>query len=210
MPCALFQRINFGVYRRVSVKEVIIFQKVRFKGHNLLHSHGPLLIPRAGKAECFVPCRKLNRPRARIFGQGDSQHFNEDAIHIVFGLLFSKSQGIHLNPVAKAAIFRIAHTITGFADFVPKIDESAHFAHFSDKPDASIHKKRYPPHKFREIFLRDLTAQFVQHGGGCGKRKGKFLFRGRSGLLQVVGADIHRVPLWNMLITIFRNIGDEF
>ena len=39
----------FGVYRRVSVKEVIIFQKIRFKGHNLLHSHGPLLIPRAGR-----------------------------------------------------------------------------------------------------------------------------------------------------------------
>ena len=39
----------------------------------------------------------------------------------------------------------------------------------------------------------------IEHADGGGKRKGEFLHRRRAGLLQMVGADIHRIPLRHFL-----------
>ena len=50
MTRTLFQGLDFGINGGVAIKQVLVFQQVCFKRHDLLHAHGPLLIPWAGKA----------------------------------------------------------------------------------------------------------------------------------------------------------------
>ena len=66
-PRAFFQGFDFCIDRRISIEQVVKFQQVRLIRHNLLHPHGPLLIPRTGQAERFVPRRQLHGARACFF-----------------------------------------------------------------------------------------------------------------------------------------------
>ena len=67
-------------------EEVSILKKVGLVGEHLLHPQRPLLIPRTGKSEGFVPRRQLDAPCSSILGQGDGEHFEHDALHVVFRL----------------------------------------------------------------------------------------------------------------------------
>ena len=55
----------------------------------------------------------------------------------------------------------------------------------------------------------DLAAHLVEHGAGGGEREGELLLRRRPGLLQVVGADVHRVPLRHAAVAILGDVGDQ-
>ena len=137
----LFQFGHFGVYCRVFVKQVVEFQKIGFIGEDLLHPHGPLLVPGARQAKRFVPGRQLDGTGARLFGKCDGQHFDQNSVNIVFRLLFGKAERIHLNPISESAIFCIFHAVAVPANLIPKIHECAHFAHFGHKSDTGIHEK---------------------------------------------------------------------
>jgi hypothetical protein len=58
-------------------------------------------------------------------------------------------------------------------------------------------KKEMRPTTLREVGRGHLAARLhrVEHGDGGRQREGEFLHRRRAGLLQVVAADVHRVPL---------------
>mmetsp|Transcript_24008 Transcript_24008/g.44062 ORF Transcript_24008/g.44062 Transcript_24008/m.44062 type:complete len:371 (-) Transcript_24008:5902-7014(-) len=209
MACAVFERFNFGIDCRVSIKQVIEFQKVSFIGHDLLHPHRPLLIPGARQAKGFIPSWQLHRTRAGLFRQGHGQHLNQNAVDVVFGLLFRQAQRIDLHAITEAAEFRIADAIARLANLVPQIDEGTHFAHLGDKSDACIHKERNATHHGREISWINARLQFVQNGRGCGKRESQFLFRGRASLLQVIGTHVHGVPFRNVRIAVFGHVRDH-
>ena len=146
---------------------------------------------------------------AGVFGQGDGQHFDQDAVDVVFRLLFGQAQRIDLHAIAEAAILRLGHAIAGQAQLIPQIDKGAHLAQFGDKADAGIHEKADAAHHVREIFGRNLALQIVQHGAGGGQREGQFLFRRRPRFLQVIGTDVHRVPFGQMPLGIGGDIGDH-
>ena len=76
MTRTLFQGLDLGINGGVAIKQVLVFQQVCFKRHDLLHAHGPLLIPWTGEAQGLVPGRKLNRTCARLFREGHGQHFD--------------------------------------------------------------------------------------------------------------------------------------
>ena len=81
------------------------------------------------------------------FGQGHGEHFDQNTIDVVFGLLLGQSQRIDLHTITKTAVFWVCDAVAGFANLVPEIDKGAHFAHFGDKVDASVDEERYPPDK---------------------------------------------------------------
>ena len=56
---------------------------------------------------------------------------------------------------------------------------------------------------------RDLAAHLVEDGAGGGEREGELLLRRRPGLLQVVGADVHRVPLRDGAVAVLGDVGDQ-
>ena len=133
-----FQFLDLCVDGGVAIKEIVKFQKIGFECHDLLHPHRPLLIPRAGQAERFVPSRQLNGAGAGLFRQCDREHFDQNAIDVVFRLLFRQAKRIDLHPVPETAEFRIFDTIPLLADLVPQIDEGAHLAHLGDKSNAGV------------------------------------------------------------------------
>ena len=208
-PRAVFQRLDLAVDRGVAVEQVVIFQKVGLIGQDLLHPQRPLLIPGARQAQRLVPGGQLHGAGAGVFRQRDRQHFDQDAVDVVFGLLFGQAQRVDLHAIAEAAIFRIGDAIAGFADLVPQIDEGAHLAQLGDKADARVDEERDAADHVGEIGGGHLALQIVQHGAGGGQREGQFLFRRRPRLLQVVGTDVHRVPFRQVLLRIGRDVGDH-
>ena len=200
---------NFAVHGRVVVEQVIVFQKIGLIGHDLLHAERPLLVPRARKAQCFVPCWQLNRTSTSVFRQSHSQHFDQNAVDVVFWLLLGQAERVHLNTIAEAAHFGVFDAIALLADFVPKFDERPHFAHFGHEADASIHEERDAANHVGEVLCWNLALKIIENSSrGC-QCKGQFFFGCRASLLKVVGTDVHRVPFGQVFAGIGRNVRDH-
>ena len=171
-----------------AVENIGIFEEIGLVGGDLLHSEGPLLIPRTRQAQRLVPRRKLHGARPRLLRQDNRQHFEKDAIDVILGLLLGQPQRVHLNAVAEAAELRVRHAVALFANLIPEIDEGAHLAHLGDEANARVHEKRNARHSLAELGLGDLAARLhrIEHRDGDGQRIGKLLHRRRARLLQVV------------------------
>ncbi len=183
-----------------AVENVGIFEEIGLVGDDLLYSERPLLIPRTRQAKRLVPRRKLHGARPRLLRQDNRQHFEKDAIDVVLGLLLGQPQRVHLDAVAEAAELRVRHAVAVLANLVPEIDEGAHLAHLGDEAHARVHEERNARHRLTELGLGDLAARLhrVEHGDGDRERIGKLLHRRRACLLQMIGADIGRVPFRNL------------
>ena len=171
------------------------------KSEDLLHAQRPLLIPRPRQPECLVPGRQLHGARPRPFRQRHRQHLDQDAGDIVFRLLLGQAERIDLHAVAEQPLLGIGHAITLACDFIPQFGERAHLADFGDEAQPGIDEKRNAPDHLAEFVLRALPGRFdrIEHADRGGERKGEFLHRRRARLLQMVGADVHRIPLRHFL-----------
>ena len=206
---AVLQGRDLAVNRGVAVEKIVIFQKVGFIGQNLLHPQRPLLIPRARQAQSLVPSGQLHRTGAGLFRQRHRQHLNQDAVDVVFGLLFGQAQGVDLHTIAEAAILGLGDAIAGFANLVPQIDKGAHLAQLGDKADAGVDEEGDAADHIGEVGGRDLALQIIQHGAGGCEREGQLLLGRRPCLLQVIGTHVHRVPFRQVLLRIGRDVGDH-
>ena len=56
---------------------------------------------------------------------------------------------------------------------------------------------------------RRRGAHGVEHRDGVGHRVGDLLNRRRPGFLQVIGADVHRVPVRNLVDGVGHHVADE-
>ena len=52
-----FQLSGFSIDDVAAIKQILIFEKIGFKGEDLLHPQRPLLIPRARQTQRFIPGR---------------------------------------------------------------------------------------------------------------------------------------------------------
>ncbi len=168
-----------------------------------------MLVPWAGQAKRLVPCRQLHGASAGVFGQGHGKGFEKDAVDVILWLLLCQAQRIDLHAVAEAAVFGVFNAVARRTDFVPKFHEGAHFTQLCHKADACVDKERDAANHFGEVFRRDLAAQIIENGCGCGQCEGELFLWRRTRLLQVVAAHVHRVPFGQMLPRIGRDIGDH-
>src|SRR5690606_33244770 len=114
------------------------------------------------------------------------EHFEEDTIDVIFRLLFGEAKRVDLNAVAEAAELLFPDAVTIAQDFIPKVDEGAHLAHFSDEANPRIDEETDPSRGFRKVLRCDLAAvpHRIKNGNrGC-KCEGKLLHRRRAGLLK--------------------------
>ena len=111
-------------------------------------------------------------------------------------MLFRQSERVDLDAVAEAAELRILDAVALESDVVPKLGEGPHLAHFRDEPDAGVDEEADASHDPGKALVRDLARvpDRIENGDGVGQREGDLLDRRRPCFLQVVGADIDRVP----------------
>ena len=154
-------------------------------------SHGPR------QAERLVPGRQLYGPRPRVLGQRDRQHLQHDALHVVLGLRLGEAERVDLHAVAEPPLLVVLDAVALASELVPEPHERAHLAHLLDEPHAGVDEERHarrPPHRtvpaatWPESRTASSTAIAVRH------RERELLHRRRAGLLQVIAADVDRVP----------------
>ena len=74
------------------LEEIVVLEEITFEGENLLHPQRPLLIPRTRQAQCLVPRWQLDRTCPSILRERYREHFQDDPLHVVFGLGFGEAQ----------------------------------------------------------------------------------------------------------------------
>jgi hypothetical protein len=153
-----------------------------------------LLIPGTRQAERLVPRRKLDRTRPGFFRQGHGQHLQHDALHVVLGLLRREAERIDLHAVAEAPLARVGDAVAILRQAVPEAGERLQLADLLDEADAGVDEEG---DALDHVGHRDAGALLhpIEDGEGVGEGEGQLLHRRRAGFLQVVGADVHRIPL---------------
>ncbi len=156
-----------------------------------------MLIPRPRQAECLVPRRQLHRASASIFRERDGKHLKQDAINVVFRLLLRQAKRVHLHAVTKAAELFVSDAIAFARDFFPEFGERTHLAEFGDVAQTRVHEERDTPDHFLEIFSLHFAGCFhaVENCNRGRQCVSQFLHRRRACFLQMIGADVHRIPL---------------
>ncbi len=173
-----------------------MLEQVGLEGQHLLHPQRPLLVPRPGQAERLVPGRQLHGPGPGVARERDAEHLEHDALHVVLGLGLGEAEGVHLHAVPEPPRLGIGDAVAVAGGLVPERDQRAHLAHLLDEPHAGVDEERDPRHHLVEPLGRHLAgvAHRVEHRDRGRHRERDLLHRCRAGLLQVVAADVDRVP----------------
>ena len=89
----------------------------------------------------------------------------------------------------------VLHAVAIPPELVPQHRHRAQLRVLLDEAHAGVDEERDPPEHVAHQLRRDPLANGVEHRDRVAHRVGDLLHRGRAGLLQVVGADVDRVPL---------------
>ncbi len=191
------ERVDLAFDFRRAVENIAVIQQVGLVGQDLLHAQRPLLIPGPRQAERLVPGRQLHGAGARVLRQRHRQHLDQNARDVVFGLLLGQAQRVDLHAVAEQPLLGVGDAVALARDLVPQFDEGAHLAHLGDEAHAGIDEERNAPDHLAEFLVRHFAGRLdgVEHRHRGGQREGQLLHRRRSRFLQMVGADVHRIPL---------------
>ena len=170
-----------------------------------------MLIPRTRQAKGLVPSGQLQGAATGVLGQGHGQRLDQDAIDVIFRLLFGQAQRIDLNTIAEAAGLIVGNAIALLQELIPKLSEGAHLAKLGHKPDPGIDEEADARDHDGKVRLGHLTPGLdrIQHRDGGGQRIGQFLLGRRTGLLQMVGTDVGRVPFGRLDIGPSHHIADH-
>jgi hypothetical protein len=208
---ALRQLGDLGLDHVAAVEQVLVFQQVGLVGQHLLQAQRPLLVERTRQAQGLVPGRQLQGPAAGVLAQRDGQGLDEDAVDVVLGLLLGQAQAVDLHPVAEAPGLLVLHAVALQQDLVPQPGERPHLAQLGDEPHAGVDEEADARGDDLEVFLGHLAAGLhgVEHADRRGQGEGQFLLRRRARLLQVVAADVHRVPFGNLAIAPGDHVADQ-
>ena len=207
----VLQLVDLRGDRRRPVEDIIELQEIGFIGDDLLQAKRPLLIPGPRQSQSLVPGRQLHGPGTGRFGKRNGQHFQEDAIDVVFRLLFGQTQRIHLNAIAESAILFLLNTITLAADFIPKLAKGPHLANFGDETKARVHEEGNAAHDLGKGRVGHLAGGLdrVEHGNGRRQRIGQFLNRRGTGFLQMIGTNIGRIPARHLFDRKGHHVGNQ-
>ena len=90
-------------------------------------------------------------------------------------------------------------------------DEGAHLAGLLDEPHAGVDEEGDPADDRAEVLLGHLAGRphGVEDGDRRAQRVRQLLLRRRAGLLQVVAADVDRVPLRDLVHRVGDHVADQ-
>ena len=200
-----------GLDDLATFEEVRVFEQVALVGQDLLGPKRPLLVPRPREAERLVPGRKLNRAGTRVFAERDREHLEHDADHVVFGLLLGQPERVHLNAVAESTLLGVGDAVSLTCDPIPQLDERAHLAQLLDEADAGVDEEADTADDLAELAFRNASGRLhrVEHTDRGDQSVRELLRRGRAGFLQVIAADVDRIPLGDLVHRVRDQVGDE-
>ena len=117
-------------------------------------------------------------------------------MHIVLGLGLGQAQRVDLHAITKPTLFRVRHAVPVAGNLFPHLGKRTHLGRLFDKSNASIDEERHTPYNLTERIIGDLPAgsNSVQHSDRISECKRQLLDRCGTSFLEVVAADVDRVP----------------
>ena len=148
--------------------------------------------------------------RARdVAAERDGERLEHDALHVVLRLGLREPERVDLHAVAEAPVALARDPVAGAAELVPQPRHRAQLRVLLHEAHAGVDEegdaREHPAH----ARVADPGAHLVEHRDRRGQRVGDLLHRRGAGLLQVVGADVHRVPARHVLDRVGHRVGDE-
>ena len=162
-----------------------------------------------GRPERLVPGRQLDRPRAGVAPERDGERLEHDALHVVLRLGLGQPERVDLHAVAEAAVALVLHAVALAPELVPQRAHGPQLRVLLDEAHAGVDEERDAPEDRAHAVLRHAGADLVEHRDRRAHGVGDLLHRRRSRLLQVVGADVDRVPLRDVLDRVGDHVGDQ-
>jgi hypothetical protein len=202
---------DLGGDDRRAIENVLVLEQIGFEGHHLLHPQCPLLIPGARQAHRLVPGGELDGAGSRAFREHDRQHLQHDSLHVVFRLRLGQPQGVYLHAIAEPPQPGIFNLVAGQRQFVPHFSERPELAALFDETYAGIDKEGDTFDDLGKRLRLDLAGSLhpIKHRHRRAQGISQFLHRRGPRLLQVVTADIGRIPLRHMLDRVVDRIRDQ-
>ena len=179
-----------------ALEDVGVVEQVGLVGQDLLDAQRPLLIPGPRQPERLVPGRQLQRARASGAAHRHAQRLEHDPDDVVLRLRLGQPQRVDLHAVAEAqdsARRRRRSASRPISSQSWPIARS--LACSSTKRMPALTKNDMRPNTRGNDLGGHPLAHPVEHRLRGGQRVGDLLHRRRPGLLQVVRADVDRVPL---------------
>ncbi len=186
-----------------------ILEQVGLVGEDLLEAQRPLLVPGPREPQRFVPRRELNGAGAGATGERHGERLERDPVDVVLRLHLGKPQGVDLDPVAEAAELLVLDAVALATELIPQRGHRAQLCVLLDEADAGIHEERDPAEHAAHEALLDTLANGVEHRDRVAHRVSDLLDGRGPRLLEVVGADVDRVPARHVLDRVRDRVGDQ-
>ena len=202
---------DLGLHDVRAREDVVVVEQVGLVGQHLLHPQRPLLVPRPRQAQRLVPRRQLHRAGPGVLRQRHREHLQHDALDVVLRLGLGEPQRVDLHAVAEAPHLGVLDAVALAAQLVPELRERPQLRDLLDEVQARVDEERDAPDDLAEVVLGHLArvAHGVEHRDRRRQRVGDLLRRRRPGLLQVVAADVDRVPLGDVRVRPGDHVGDQ-
>jgi hypothetical protein len=201
LASALGQLVGERLHHVRALEDVGVVEQIGLVGEDLLDPQAPLLVPGPGQTERLVPGGKLDRASPGAAPHRHRQRLEHDPGHVVLRLRLGEAQRVHLDPVAHAKVLRLGDAVPVAADVLPQLPHRAELRVLLDEADAGVDEERDPTEDPREVLVRHLATRLglVEDGDRGRERVGDLLDRRRARLLEVVAADVDRVPARNIV-----------
>ena len=124
---------------------------------------------------------------------------------------FGQTQRVDLHPVSEAALGGVRHAVALERELVPELDERAHLAHLLNEPHAGVDEEGDRLDHLAESLWRDLAgvADRVKNRYRRAHGEGNLLHGRGARLLEVVAADVGRVPPGDLGDRVGHHVGDK-
>ena len=161
--------------------------------------------PRASfQAGSWIARARASRPSVTASASSD------DPLDVVLGLGLGQAERVDLHAVAEAQLLLVGDAVALAAELLPQDPHRAELRVLLDEADAGVDEERDPREDAAHQLLgRRARTHGVEHGDRVGHRVGDLLHRRGARLLQVVGADVDRVPLRDPLDGVGDHVGDQ-
>ena len=133
---------------------------------HLLDAQRPLLVPRRGRPSASFHTGSCTARARASLRQGDAEHLEHDALHVVLGLLLGESERVDLHPVPEAAQLLVGDAVALRGRCGPRSRVNARILHISStKRMPGVDEERDAADDLGQLFRGHLAgvADGVEH-----------------------------------------------